>query len=186
MDLQVYAVIAIVFLVSLCSLLYVNKQLRGGKTYEEVLAEKRQFEKLYGPKKKNVKKANAGGKKVWSRDAQNSDKISKLKHSQFATIVTRFFCFFCFLLFDHSIFYHFENNEPDQLTEMYLSQNRDRNSNKEKSPKQQTLAIESDQKSESGSELEQTNEQPKLHVEFTEAEIITTDTYAIAFKVKFY
>lgn len=72
MDLQVYAVIVIVFLVSLCSLLFVNKQLRGGKTYEEVLAEKRQFaEKLYGPKKKNTKKTNAGGKKVRSHHTQN-------------------------------------------------------------------------------------------------------------------
>lgn len=77
-----------------------------------------------------------------------------------------------------------KNNEHNQLTETPLSQNRDRNSNKEKSPKPQTLAIESDQKSESGSELDPTSEQPKLHVEFTEAEIITTDTNAIVFKVK--
>lgn len=78
MDLQVYAVIVIVFLVSLCSLLFVNKQLRGGKTYEEVLAEKRQFaEKLYGPKKKNAKKPNAGGKKVCLRHNQNRNCVTK-------------------------------------------------------------------------------------------------------------
>lgn len=60
-----YAIIAIVFLVSLCSLLFINKQLRGGKTFEDVLAEKRQFaEKLYGNSggknfnKKNPKKLN--------------------------------------------------------------------------------------------------------------------------------
>lgn len=47
------------------------------------------------------------------------------------------------------------------------------------------MAIESDQKSESGSELDPTNEQPKLHVEFSEAEIISTDTNTISFKVKF-
>lgn len=65
MELQVYAIIAIVFLVSLCSLLFINKQLRGGKTFEDVLAEKRQFaEKLYGNSggknfnKKNPKKLN--------------------------------------------------------------------------------------------------------------------------------
>lgn len=64
MDLQVYAVIAIVFLVSLCSLLFINKQFRGGKTFEDVLEEKRQFaEKLYGPRKKTTKKP-ATGKKV--------------------------------------------------------------------------------------------------------------------------
>lgn len=69
MDLQVYLIIVTVFFVSLGSLLFVNRQLRGGKTYEEALAEKRQLtEKLYGTnKKKNAtKKANAG-KKVWIR-----------------------------------------------------------------------------------------------------------------------
>lgn len=64
MDLQLYGVILIIFLVSLCTLLFVTKQLRGGKTYEEVVAEKRLLaEKLYGNKKKNPKK-NATGKKV--------------------------------------------------------------------------------------------------------------------------
>lgn len=64
MGLELYAVIAVIFLVSLCTLLFVNKQLRGGKTYEEVVAEKRLLaEKLYGNKKKNTKK-NATGKKV--------------------------------------------------------------------------------------------------------------------------
>lgn len=77
-----------------------------------------------------------------------------------------------------------KNNERNQWTEILLSQNRDRNS-KNWSPRPQVLVIESDQKSESGSELDQTNEQPKLHVEFTEAEIISTDTNTIAFKVKF-
>lgn len=69
MDLQVYAVIVIVFLVSLCTLLFVNKQLRGGKTYEEVVAEKRLLaEKLYGSKRKNTKK-NVTGKKVKETDS---------------------------------------------------------------------------------------------------------------------
>lgn len=67
MELQVYAIIAIVFLASFFSLLFINKQLRGGKTFEEVLAEKRHLaEKLYGPsKKKGTKKVNSG-KKVGS------------------------------------------------------------------------------------------------------------------------
>lgn len=68
MDLQVYLIIVTVFLVSLGSLLFVNRQLGNGKTFEEVLAEKRQLtDKLYGNKKKNAKKANTG-KKVWSID----------------------------------------------------------------------------------------------------------------------
>lgn len=66
MELQVYVIIVVVFLASFFSLLFINKQLRGGKTFEEVLAEKRLLtERLYGPtKKKGVKKANVG-KKVW-------------------------------------------------------------------------------------------------------------------------
>lgn len=63
MDLQVYLIIVTVFFVSLGSLLFVNRQLRAGKTFEEVLAEKRQLtDKLYGNKKKNAKKANTGKK----------------------------------------------------------------------------------------------------------------------------
>lgn len=66
MDLQVYLIIVTVFFVSLGSLLFVNRQLRGGKTFEEALAEKRQLtEKLYGTnKKKNATKKTNAGKKV--------------------------------------------------------------------------------------------------------------------------
>lgn len=65
MDIQVYLIIVTVFFVSLGSLLLVNRQLRGEKTFEQALAEKRQLaDKLYaGNKKKNsTKKANAGKK----------------------------------------------------------------------------------------------------------------------------
>lgn len=69
-QLQVYAVIAIVFFVSLCSLLFINKQASGNRTFEDVLAEKRQFaDKLYGNtggknyNKKNTKKLNANNNK---------------------------------------------------------------------------------------------------------------------------
>jgi len=56
MDLLMYFVIAVVFCVTLFSLLFINSKLRVGKTYEEVQAEKKQFaDKLYG---KNQKKSN--------------------------------------------------------------------------------------------------------------------------------
>lgn len=66
MDLQVYLIIVTVFFVSLGSLLLINKQLRRGKTFEEALAEKRQFvDKMYGTnKKKNANKKANNGKKV--------------------------------------------------------------------------------------------------------------------------
>lgn len=51
MDLQVCAIIAIVFCVSFVSLWFINGKLRGGKTFEDVLAEKRSLaDKLYGSK----------------------------------------------------------------------------------------------------------------------------------------
>lgn len=63
MELHIYLIIITVFFVSLGSLLFVNRQLRGGKTFEEALAEKRQLnDKLYGNKKKNAKKSNTGKK----------------------------------------------------------------------------------------------------------------------------
>lgn len=65
MDLQIYLIIITVFFISLGSLIFVNRQLRSGKTYEEALAEKRQLtEKLYGNKKKTTTKKTNTGKKV--------------------------------------------------------------------------------------------------------------------------
>lgn len=68
MDLQIYLIIITVFFISLGSLIFVTRQLRSGKTYEEALAEKRQLnEKLYGNKKKNTTKKTNTGKKVKKR-----------------------------------------------------------------------------------------------------------------------
>lgn len=67
MDLMVYLIILSVFVVSLGSLLLINRHFRGGKTFEEVQAEKRQLtEKLYGTNKKknNTKKTNVGKKVI--------------------------------------------------------------------------------------------------------------------------
>lgn len=50
MDLQVCAIIAIVFFASLLSLLFINKT-RGGKSFEDVLAEKRQLAHIVGGSK---------------------------------------------------------------------------------------------------------------------------------------
>lgn len=66
MELQVYLIIIAIFFVSLGSLIFVNRQLRSGKTFEEAMAEKRQLtEKLYGTnKKKNTNKKASTAKKV--------------------------------------------------------------------------------------------------------------------------
>lgn len=61
MDLQVCAIIAIVFCVSLISLFFINQKLRGGRTFEDVLAEKRQLAHLVGGSKYAKK---AGARKV--------------------------------------------------------------------------------------------------------------------------
>lgn len=62
-----YAIIVIVFLVSLVSLLFINRKLSGGKSFEDVLAEKRQLaDKVYGSKqqKKPVRAKITNAKKV--------------------------------------------------------------------------------------------------------------------------
>lgn len=66
MELHVYLIIIAIFFVSLGSLIFVNRQLRSGKTFEEAMAEKRQLtEKLYGTnKKKNTTKKTGTAKKV--------------------------------------------------------------------------------------------------------------------------
>lgn len=95
MELQVFAIIAIVFLVSLCSLLFINKQfikiqLSGGKTFDDVLFEKRQFaDKLYGTStgknsnKKNPKKLNE----------KNNKKVSSVNFTYTRTFHQFFMCF---------------------------------------------------------------------------------------------
>lgn len=76
MEFNVYFVIAIVFLASFFTLLFISKLPRG-KTFDEVLAEKRQLaEKLYGPNY-GKKGGNAGGKK--NQKSQNNKKSNKAK-----------------------------------------------------------------------------------------------------------
>lgn len=75
MELQVYFVIAIVFLASFLTLLFISKLPRG-KTFDEVLAEKRQMaEKLYG--QNYTQKRGGGGKK--NQKQQNNKKTNKAK-----------------------------------------------------------------------------------------------------------
>lgn len=64
-------------------------------------------------------------------------------------------------------------------------QNRDRKDTKQsKAAAQQPSAVESDGKSDSGSEIDATNvSDGKVHVEFTEEEIIAPETNTVQFKV---
>lgn len=155
MELQVYLIIVTVFLVSLFSLLFVNRQLRAGKTFEEVLAEKRQLtDKLYGNKKKNTKKANTG-KKVSIHRIQNLNLKKQANFRKFS----------------------------DQYEKKI--QNRDRKDAKQSKAAaiQQPSAVESDGKSDSGSEIDSNVTDGKAHVEFTEEEIIAPETNTVQFKV---
>lgn len=72
MDLQAYLIIVTVFFASLGFLLFINRQINAGKTFEEVLAEKRHLtEKLYGTNKKK--------KNTWKKT--NKKKQQKVTHS---------------------------------------------------------------------------------------------------------
>lgn len=85
MDLQVCAIIAIVFCVSLISLIFINQKLRGGKSFEDVLAEKRQLAHLVGgskyAKKAGARKAN-GDSNNRNGAKKESRKERKLKQEQ--------------------------------------------------------------------------------------------------------
>lgn len=79
MDLLMYFVIVVVFLVSLFSLMYINSKFRVGKTFEEVQAEKKQFaDKLYGSNHgKNQKKTN---RKVFNKKVSSNRGASTTKN----------------------------------------------------------------------------------------------------------
>lgn len=66
MDLEAYAIILIVFLVSFLSYLFISKFLPYGKTFEEIIAEKKKMreEVLAAVRSESSgKQSNAGGKK---------------------------------------------------------------------------------------------------------------------------
>lgn len=65
MDLQVYAIILIVFLVSFLSYLFISKFLPHGKTFDEMIAEKKRMreEVLGAVKVMSSKQSNAVNKK---------------------------------------------------------------------------------------------------------------------------
>lgn len=68
MDLQVYAIILIVFLVSFLSYLFISKFLPHGKTFDEMIAEKKKMrEVILGTKSSasssSSKQTNAASKK---------------------------------------------------------------------------------------------------------------------------
>lgn len=80
MDLQVCAIIAIVFCVSLISLFFINQKLRGGRTFEDVLAEKRQLAHLVGAK--YAKKAGARKVNGDSNSRNGAKKESRKERKQ--------------------------------------------------------------------------------------------------------
>lgn len=178
MDLQVYAVIAIVFLVSLCSLLFINKQFRGGKTFEEVLAEKRQFaEKLYGTSggknfnRKNPKKLNE----------KNNKKVSlEENHQSIEHVYIYIYDNFC-IFFHHPkcilrSLYVLSACRPYIILSMI--QHKDRANNNRKNQEKGAASSEGDAQSDSGSGDDihaPTTPDNKLHVEFVEEEIIAAE-----------
>lgn len=64
MDLQVGVIISIVFMVSFLSYLFISKFLPHGKTFDEMIAEKKRMrEEMLGTLKPANNKSNAGGNK---------------------------------------------------------------------------------------------------------------------------
>jgi hypothetical protein len=90
MELHIIAIILIVFLVSLGSLLFISK-LPKGKTFDEMLAEKRQMQQLLaasaaptsaGNKKGGEKKSGGGGKKGQQQQKKQQQQQKSMKGKQ--------------------------------------------------------------------------------------------------------
>lgn len=78
MDLQVWAIILIVFLVSFLSFLFISKFMPHGKSFDEIMAEKKRIrdEMLGAGKSSSSKQSSAGGKKKPKKEVK---KVSNLK-----------------------------------------------------------------------------------------------------------
>lgn len=79
MDLQVYAIILIVFLVSFLSYLFISKFLPHGKSFDEMIAEKKRMrEELLGlTKPAPSKPSNAGNKKKPKKEVKKVSELSQ-------------------------------------------------------------------------------------------------------------
>ena len=85
MDLQVYAIILIVFLVSFLSYLFISKFLPHGKTFDEMIAEKKRMrEEVLGIVKSvsKEKQSNAGNKKKPKKEVKKVSEIKLTKKCQ--------------------------------------------------------------------------------------------------------
>jgi hypothetical protein len=80
MDLQVYAIILIVFLVSFLSYLFISKFLPHGKTFDEMIAEKKRMrEEVLGTVKSAAKeKQSAGNKKKPKKEVKKVSEEKKV------------------------------------------------------------------------------------------------------------
>lgn len=159
MDLLMYFVIVVIFLVSLFSLMYMHSKFRVAKTFEEVQAEKKQFaDKLYGSNHgKNQKKAN---RKVFNKKVRRSKReifISSFLHKQKQKEK------FILKKFHHS----------------FLTQGKDKD-RKQKDRKEQEIESQNESDGHSDSVSGESNNSPvhssnKAHVEFSEAEVIAEE-----------
>jgi hypothetical protein len=71
MDLQVGVIISIVFMVSFLSYLFISKFLPHGKTFDEMIAEKKRLrEEMLGTLKPANNKFNAGGKRKAKKEVK--------------------------------------------------------------------------------------------------------------------
>ncbi|CAO1406429.1 unnamed protein product [Diamesa serratosioi] len=90
MDLQVYAIILIVFLVSFLSYLFISKFLPHGKTFDEMIAEKKKMrEVILGTKSSasssSSKQSNAASKKKPKKEVKKKDQSSNKQQAKEAT-----------------------------------------------------------------------------------------------------
>jgi hypothetical protein len=81
MDLESYVIILIVFFVSFISYLFISKLLPGGKTFDEMIAEKKRMrEEVLGAVKSasSGKQSNAGNKKKPKKEVKKVRSVEEI------------------------------------------------------------------------------------------------------------
>lgn len=82
MDLQVYVIIPVVFLVSFLSYLFISKYLPHGKSFDEMIAEKKRLrEEVLGPTR-NAAKHDKSSKKKPKKDVKKRDAVKPIKEKE--------------------------------------------------------------------------------------------------------
>lgn len=81
MDLQVYVIIPVVFLVSFLSYLFISKYLPHGKSFDEMIAEKKRLREEMLGHTRNASKNDKSSKKKPKKDVKKVRRLSSFERN---------------------------------------------------------------------------------------------------------